>query len=252
MPTDAFRSLARDTSASAAARTLATRYRDSAAARERVRDLDKYHYIANETTEDYARLDSLFAPAPGSEAALILDNLAASNRIYRYYFEHRNYLNGFVREELMKQLFTAQYERAMDLDHAPPKVILKMGHWHLYRGEGPSNMQSMGNFASELARFNGRQSFHVAIHSHNAAGGFRSLSAWPDSFPDPMIARHLSTDSWTIVDLRPLRANFSRISRTLRGDQRDQFQRLVFGFDAALYMGGMRPATYNLNPGVTY
>ena len=55
-----------------------------------------------------------------------------------------------------------------------------------------------------------------------------------------------------VVDLRPLRANFGRIARELRADQRDQFARLVFGFDAALYMGGMRPATYVLSPGVEY
>jgi hypothetical protein len=62
----------------------------------------------------------------------------------------------------------------------------------------------------------------------------------------------LPADRWTLVDLRPLRRHFGRISAALRGDQRDQFRRLVFGFDAALYLSGMRPATYALTPGVKY
>ena len=152
----------------------------------------------------------------------------------------------------MKQLFMDKYRRAQSADHGSPKVIVKMGHWHVYRGEGPSNLQTLGNFVSELARSTGGASFHVAIHAHNAAGGFRSLSAWPDSFPDPLIARSLPVDQWTVVDLHQLRARFGQLAATLRGDQRDQFRRLVFGFDAALYIGGMRPATYGLNPGVKY
>ena len=108
------------------------------------------------------------------------------------------------------------------------------------------------NFVSELARVNGSQSFHISVHAHNPAEGFRLLATWPDSFPDPLIARHLPTNAWTIVDLRPLRANYRRIAAALRSDQRDQFARLVFGFDAALYVGGMRPATYVHSPGVAY
>jgi hypothetical protein len=113
-------------------------------------------------------------------------------------------------------------------------------------------VQTLGNFVPELARANGSELFHVSIHSHNPPGGFRSLTSWPDSLADPLVTARLPTDGWWIVDLRPLRANFSRIAATLRGDQRDSFRRLVFGFDAALYLGGMRPAAYNLNPGVKY
>lgn len=237
---------------SPAARALAMHYRDTAMAKERVRDLEKFDYMAAEKTENFARLDSLWAPAPGSDAAFILDNLASSDAIYRAYRERRGYDNGYVREEQMKQLFMREYRRAQHADGAAPKVIVKMGHWHVYRGEGPSNLQTLGNFVSELARANGGNTFHLAIHSHNPPGGFRSLSAWADSLPDPMIAHNLPTDRWTIVDLRPLRAHFGRIASALRADQRDQFRRLVFGFDAELFVGGMRPASYAFNPGVEY
>ena len=152
----------------------------------------------------------------------------------------------------MKQRFMDEYRRAETADRAPPKVILKFGHWHLYRGLGPSNLQTLGNFVSELARVSGGQSFHISVHGNNAAGGYRTLTAWPDSFPDPLFARKLSTDAWTIVDLRPLRVNYRRVSAGLRPDQRDQFARLVFGFDAALYLGGMQPATFRENPGIAY
>jgi hypothetical protein len=227
-------------------------YRDSAATKEHVRDLEKYHYMSAAKSEDFERLGQLLHPRAGSEAAFIIDNLVVSDRVYRAYRERRGYDNGYEREEFMKRRFMDEYRRAEAADHAAPKVIVKMGHWHLYRGIGPSNLQTLGNFVSELARVNGGQSFHVSVHGNNPAGGYRTLTAWPDSFPDPLIARPLPTNAWTIVDLRPLRANYRRIATALRPDQRDQFARLVFGFDAALYLGGMRPATFEQNPGVAY
>jgi len=234
------------------ATALLRAYRDTASAKEQVRDLEKYHYMSAAKSEDFARLGEAFRDRSGSEAAFIIENLVVSDRIYRYYRERRSYENGYEREEFMKQRFMDEYRRAETADRTAPKVILKFGHWHLYRGVGPSHLQTLGNFVSELARVNGGQSFHISVHAHNPAEGFRSLATWPDSFPDPLIARHLPTDAWTIVDLRPLRANYRRIAAALRSDQRDQFARLVFGFDAALYVGGMRPATYVHSPGVAY
>lgn len=234
------------------AATLLRRYRDSASAKEQVRDLEHHHYMSAEKSEDFARLGDLLKPQPGSEGAFIIENLVVSDRVYRAYRERRSYDNGYEREEFMKRRFMDEYRRAEAADHTAPRVILKFGHWHLYRGLGPSNLQTLGNFVSELARVNGAQSFHVSVHGNNPAGGYRTLTAWPDSFPDPLIARRLPTDRWTIVDLRPLRANYRRIAAELRPDQRDQFARLVFGFDAALYIGGMHPATFAHNPGVAY
>ena len=234
------------------ARDLASRYRAVAAAKEATRDLEKFHYMSAAKDEDFERLASLWHAAPGSDAAFLLNTLVVSDRVYRNYRERHNYENGFEREEYMKERFMDEYRHAEAADHAPPKVVMKLGHWHLYRGISPSNMQSLGNFVSEFARSHAASTFHVAIHGNNAAGGFRSLEAWPDSFPDPRIARNLPHDAWTIVDLRPLRRNFGKLAAAMRSDQRDQFMRLVFGFDAALYLGGMRPATYALNPGVAY
>jgi hypothetical protein len=234
------------------AATLMSRFRDSASAKEQTRNLEKYHYMSAPKTEDFARLGDLLRPAAGSEAAFIIENLVVSDRVYRAYRERRGYDNGYEREEYMKRRFMDEYRRAEAADRSAPKVILKFGHWHVYRGVGPSNLQTLGNFVSEFARVNGGQSFHVSVHGNNAAGGYRTLTAWPDSFPDPLIARQLPTNTWMIVDLRPLRANYRRIAAALRPDQRDQFARLVFGFDAALYLGGMRPATFDKNPGVAY
>ncbi|HUQ81018.1 MAG TPA: hypothetical protein VM076_07775 [Gemmatimonadaceae bacterium] len=238
--------------APAEAVALLRAYRDTASVKEKVRDLEKYHYMAAAKSEDFTRLGEALRVRPGSEPAFIIENLVLSDRVYRRYRDRQSYLNGFEREELMKQRFMDEYRRAEVADGRPPKVILKFGHWHLYRGVGPSNLQTLGNFVSELARAHGAQSLHISVHSNNAAGGFRSLATWPDSFPDPLIARSLPTDRWTIVDLRPLRMSYRQISAALRPDQRDQFARLVFGFDVALYVGGMRPATYAHSPGIAY
>ena len=44
-----------------------------------------------------------------------------------------------------------------------PKVLVKMGHWHVYRGVGPSHLQTLGNFATEFAFANGRDALAVAV-----------------------------------------------------------------------------------------
>ena len=96
----------------------------------------------------------------------------------------------------MKQRFMEEYRRAEAADRAAPRVILKFGHWHLYRGVGPSNLQTLGNFASELARVNGGQSFHVSVHAHNPAGGFRSLATWPECAPYRLL---VITAAWSRI-----------------------------------------------------
>lgn len=119
------------------ARALAARYRDSAAVKERVRDLETFHYMVAAKAEDFARLDSAFAPPPGSEAAFILDNLVRSDRIFRNWREGRLYDNGYEREEQMKRLFIDEYRRAQALDHTVPKSHREDGALARVSGGGP-------------------------------------------------------------------------------------------------------------------
>lgn len=234
------------------ARTTAVRLRDWAAAKERVRDLQHYHFMAMEPKSDsLALLVRLVDAAPGSEADFLLQSLVVSDRVYRNYREAHYYDNGLEREEYMKRRFLDEYRRALAADGHLPRVILKFGHWHVFRGEGPSNLQTLGDFASQFAIANDSRSFHVAIFPDNEPGGYGDLRTWPDHTP-LRLAVAASPARWTIVDLRPLRAAYGRVTAGMTPDERDQFRRWVFGFDAALFIGGMHRASYALNSGVAY
>jgi len=232
-------------------RAVVTRLREGAAAKERVRDIETFDYMAQEPkSEAFAELARTVQAAPGTEAERLVQDLVISDRIYRNYREGRHYENGYEREEYMKSRFLDEYRRAQRSGDALPKVLMKFGHWHVFRGIGPSNLQTLGNFASEFATSNGMRSFHIAIFPNGDPGAYGDISGW-----DPEIRGFASGSTpgvWTIVDLRPLRANFTALVKGLAPERADQLQRWVYGFDAALFIGRMQQGTYALNPGVKY
>jgi hypothetical protein len=236
----------------AAAREFISRLRNTSQQKERTRDLSKYHYMSNEPKSDlFAQLRAVVRPRPGSEAEMLVEGLIVSDRIYRNYRETAYYENAREREHYMKTRFIDEYRRAQAIENRSPKVILKFGHWHLFRGLGPNNQPTLGNFVSEFATANRSRSFHLAIFPNNATGDYGDLAKWRDSVPK-LLARNLKTTEWTVVDLRPLRAHYGRLGKDMRPEVKDSFRRWIFGYDAALFIGGMQRGTYKLNPGVEY
>jgi hypothetical protein len=237
---------------SPAAREFIGRLRGMAREKEGTRDLGKYHYMSNEPkSELFAQLSKLVRPRAGSEADMLVQSLVISDRIYRNYREGAYYENGREREEYMKRRFLDEYQRAQAIEKVPPKVLLKFGEWHLYRGLGPSNLQTLGNFISEFALANRSRSFHIAILPNNAPGEYGDLARRRDSAPK-LLARGLKTTEWTLVDLRPLRAQYGRLTKDIALDLKDSLRRWIFGYDVVLFIGGMHRGTYELNPGVEY
>src|SRR5262249_34350137 len=122
--------------------------------------------------------------------------------------------------------------------------------WHVFRGLGPNNLQTLGNFVSEFAVANGSQSLQVALFPNGEAGGYGDLAGWQDPAPR-LIARGLARNQWILVNLKALRPEYSAIG-TAHPDQAELLRRWIFGFDYALFMGGLTRASYRLNPGVEY
>jgi len=204
------------------------------------------HYMAEiDKPEDLWNLMQLYHPAAGSEAEFIIQQLILSARIYGFYkagTEKRipgYFENGRVREQNMKSLFMANYRKALGAGDHVPKVLLKFGHWHLYRGMSPGNVPSLGNFVSELATSNGFASFHLAIAIHNPPDGFRPISK---RLPLKPLADAADIDRWTIFDLQPLRdylhAGFIKVD--------PEFKQLIYGFDGVMLIGGGSAATTEL------
>jgi hypothetical protein len=235
------------------AKAFVTALRDTADAKEHTRDLDHYHYIANDPTVhvSLARLHRLIHAPPGGEADVLVQDLIVSNRVYTNWLAGRRYQANSEREEYMKACFMEHYRRADSVDHVPPRVLMKFGHNHLVRGFGYTNLQSLGDFVSEFAVAGGGHSFHLAVFPHNDSG-YGNLASWTDSTPQ-LLASHAKTSEWTVIDLRALRSVYDRIlSSSLSPAQSDNLHRWVFGFDAALFIGGAHPGSYTLNPGVQY
>ncbi len=218
-----------------------TALRAEAAEHERVRDLEKSHYMARqEKSSVIAAMCDTFDAGPGSETQFLLESLRLSDRIYAHYREERYYQNNLEREQYMKARFMDEYRQAAATQDSPPRVLLKFGHWHVYRGLGPSNVQTLGNFVSEVATLHGMESLHIAIFPNNEPGEYGDLSRWQDAAP-ALLAHTLSRAEWMLVDLRALRPHFWSIRSEVPAKAVPALSRWIFGFDFALFIGGMQP-----------
>lgn len=197
-------------------------------------------------SDDFVKLAELYRPKKNSEAEFLLDQLVLSSRIYRNNAlagtgQPTGYDSNLEREENMKSLFMSEYRRAQAAGDPLPKVLLKFGHWHTIRGINWGNVFTLGNFVSDFAHSNGTKTFSLALYRNNAAGDYGVLSASPDFKP---LADVADKDKWTVVDLRPLR-KFIHAGQ-IKGASAE-LKRMIFGFDAALLIGGAERGTYNLS-----
>ena len=206
-----------------------------------------HHYMEADVAkpDDFYRLTELYRPRKGSEAKFLISQLLLSTRVYQNFYNGTKgkvpgyFENGREREENMKDLFMLEYREAQANGEALPKVLLKFGHWHIYRGMYRANVPTLGNFVSEFAKSNGLKSFQLAIFINNKQGGFRALA--PDSWQKPLIDL-TSEDKWTVIDLRPLR-DYLRLDEI---QANPELKQLILGFDAALVIGGVSPGTFAL------
>jgi hypothetical protein len=240
----------------AAQKRLIASLRSETESKEAVRDLAKGgHYMEQEANgPKLIELSQAFASAD-PDTRFIADAPRQSNLIYSYY--HRStrgelpgaFSNSAVREEYMKKVCLAEYRFAEKRDGHPPRVVLKMGHWHLYDGWNPNNVTSTGNFFANLARVNGTGYTSVATFSTVFEGqsiwamdrvGY--LRAFKDVVPDK---------GWVLIDLRALREGptfrqMRAIAEASGPTGRAEFNRLLYGFDFALFLGPNAGATFEV------
>ena len=171
------------------------------------------------------------------EAQSLFWSLVESREINRT--SPANYGNARRRERLMKTLFAANYSRAAATAASPPKVLLKFGAFHGYRGLNPVHGSGIGNYVAEFAEGQGAQSLHIQlfavkgsqpIHPRVGQPAERrpfSLEEQPGTrYLQPML-RNLLPSDWTMFDLRPLRQDFKATGAAPNPD----LAALVFGYD---------------------
>ena len=211
---------------------------------ERARfDSASKHYMSQVATEqEFQNLVNLFHAAPGSEAAWLIDALVRSAHIYTAYQLAANqgqptgWENAWSRERYMKERFSEEYRIAVARGDSLPRVLIKAGHWHIHRGIYPGSMAlTLGNFASELAQFNGKESYVISTGITGPPGQWRQYKG--------PIASVVPPSDWTLVDLRALRP-YARGKRIK--DLPDDLRVLIFTADAALYFGKAQPGHNSL------
>ena len=142
------------------------------------------------------------------------------------------------RFRLMKSLFAADYAEAARTK-GPPKVLLKFGAFHVYRGFNPAHGSGIGNYVAEFADASGSDSLHICVMAvkytervyprlgQPARKRALNLKDDPNSrYLQPILANMLESD-WTLIDLRPLRQAL-REAPTMANPQ---LSTLVFGMD---------------------
>lgn len=207
-----------------------------------------YIYVDNTKPPDFDRLNEMYQPKPGSYPAFLLEQLYRSVSIYRdndlaSKGQFTGYKSNAEREENMKFLFMRNYRLAQQRGEHLPRVVLKMGNIHLFRGRNILNVVSMGDFASEFATSNGLSSLHFVAYINNDKPGDYSILR-----DDPKIGalfQNAPSNGWTIYDLRPLRG--SAYAGKLSG-LTPELKNLIFGYDLALLIGGGSHATHTVVP----
>lgn len=235
--------------------------RTQAVQAEATRDLTKSTFMRSEpVVAAIPRLRAAFVNVHTPRATFLVETLAKSSEIYNYYNAGERgqvpgyFSNNAVREDYMKDRFLAEYHLAEKRDGKAPKVLLKFGGYHLYRGLSPVSVPSLGNFVSDFARSRETGFFSILIVPFGAPDATGTTSYLPlagnerSKFLKPF-APLADPTRWIILDLRPFRETpyYHALRETapdLTDDQREDLRRLVYGFDAVLLIGGSAPATH--------
>jgi len=206
-------------------------------------------FMLSADDQDLARAGAIVQRDGSPEARSLFASLVESHEINRV--SPADYDNARRRERLMKTRFAAEYARALRAGAAPPRVLLKFGAYHIYRGINPVGGHGIGAFVSELAEGQGAQSLHIRVVAvkgsqpiHPRVGAPAQLM--PFNLEDgprmqylkPLLSNRLPSD-WTLFDLRPLRRDFN----ALGGAANAELATLVFGIDMLVVVPDGRPST---------
>jgi hypothetical protein len=207
--------------------------------------------------KELARGAALLQKDGSPEAQSLFRSLVESHEIHRT--SPADYGNARRRERLMKTLFADNYTRAASTAAAPPKVLLKFGAYHVYRGLNPVHGSGIGNYVAEFAEGQGAQSLHIRLMAvkgsqpvHPRVGQPAQLRRFnrdvePAARYLQAMFSHLLRSDWTMFDLRPLRQDVNAPGGAMTPD----LATLVFGYDILVIVPEGTPST-EIRPSGTF
>lgn len=179
----------------------------------------------------------------GRRANALFQELRQSHEIYCRNYQDPLGANA-QRARLLKQNFR-QHMEAAEKSSPPPKVLVKFGDWHLYKGLNPLNQRDLGNYIAELADGEGSTSLHICVlgakGTHRRYGDYQRPTKLQSflliedhdyGWLRPMIENQLP-EAWTLFDLRKLR---------FQSGVEPGLERLIYGYDFLLMVPQLKPA----------
>ncbi len=201
----------------------------------------------------FAPLRRAYAPAPGSEADRILEELEATLRVNALQVSRRYHEANVTRGGVMKTRFMRRYREAVAAGDTLPRVMLKLGANHAMRGHSFVGFYDLGNAVHELAEMNGGRAFGLMAlpgrgtrqagmdpATFNYVARPADESAWAKPLHDLA-----DPSAWTLYDLRPLRRP---LAAGRLGAVPPLLARVIDGFDAVVVLSGSGPSTSLAGP----
>ena len=183
---------------------------------------------------DLANLQFAVERAQNRRAKELTAALIKTQHIYSFHESGYSYEANRERAVLLKHNFLADYEQLSKTTGRPPRVLLKFGGNHLFKGFDETDLNDLGNFITEFADGLGSSSLHIQV---SGIRGTDEMKFGPGQ-PDRAVAKDVTPDSlaplyaqvypegWTVFDLRPLRSRFVSFGHVDR-----DLERLIFGYD---------------------
>jgi hypothetical protein len=112
---------------------------------------------------DLASLQSAVERTENRRAQELTAALIKTHHIYTFHESGHGYEANRERALLLKHNFLADYQQLSNTTRRPPRVLLKFGGNHLFKGFDETNLNDLGNFVTEFADCLGSSSLHIEV-----------------------------------------------------------------------------------------
>jgi hypothetical protein len=194
------------------------------------------------TQPDLANLQTELEQTGNRRALELTAALIKTQHIYSVHEGGQRYDANRERALLMKRNFLAEYQQLSATTGKPPRVLLKFGGNHLFKGFDETDLNDLGNFITEFADGLGSTSLHIEVLGMRGddetqfGPGQADRAVAKDPSPGALAPLYAAAyrKEWTVFDLRPLRSNFADLGHVDR-----ELERLIFGYDTLVLIPQM-------------
>ena len=175
------------------------------------------------------------------EALNILSELSKSIKIYRTNYSD-NYASNQIRARYMRDNLRNDFQQARKTSEKTPKVVIKIGAAHVYKGFTPNDALDVGNLSVSLAQSVGGRAFNVAILCGPGAKSRRFPSKVSKCYRGGFgkVFKSIVGNQITLFDLTALHPMLHK--GTIKASSR--IEKFLWAFDAVILVPDTQPARY--------